>query len=172
MEREDDPDQGDGRGSLAVPEHDESGSDDPGQGEDGPEGPEYDGGRLDAPKHRQEAALRRLRFVGRMLDSAVRVPGTNFRVGLDPVLGLVPGGGDAVAGALSLYIVAEAAYLGVPTPTVVRMLANVGVDVAVGSIPLIGDVFDAVWKANERNVALLEGHLDVDLDAAGETAGH
>jgi hypothetical protein len=104
--------------------------------------------------------MARLRTLSRYLDSAVRVPGTEYRVGLDPLLGLLPVVGDAPAAAVSAYIVAEAAALGVPRPTLARMLANIVVDAVVGSVPVVGDLFDAVWKANERNVRLLAARRD------------
>jgi hypothetical protein len=110
------------------------------------------------------ARVENLRDLARLLDSAVRVPGTNFRVGLDPILGLLPVAGDAPAALLSAYVVAEAAVLGVPRATLVRMLATLLVDAVVGSLPVVGDAFDAVWKANDRNVRLLEARLD---DPAG-----
>jgi hypothetical protein len=106
------------------------------------------------PHSVDRAAVRRMRFVARTLDDSVRLPGTSVRIGLDPLLGILPVAGDLVSGALSLYIVVEAARLGVPAGTLLRMLANVAVDVAGGSVPLVGDVFDAVWKANTRNVDL------------------
>jgi len=103
-----------------------------------------------------------MRAVARILDESVRVPGTDFRVGLDPILGLLPGWGDAVAAGLSLYIVVESARLGVPFGTLVRMLANVAVDAVGGSIPIAGDFFDAAWKANTRNVELALRALAAD----------
>ena len=108
---------------------------------------------------KQRAALRRCRAVSRVLDDAVRVPGTRFRVGLDPVLGILPVGGDLLAMALSLYPVLEAARLGLPRSLLARMLAVVLLDATIGSIPVVGPVFDAVLKANRRNVRLLERHL-------------
>ncbi len=105
-------------------------------------------------------ALRRTRLAARLLDSALRVPGTERRVGLDPIVGLIPGYGDALAAALSMYVVGEAAVAGAPKGTLLRMCANVAVDALVGSVPVLGDLFDAGWKANERNVALLEEHLE------------
>jgi hypothetical protein len=108
----------------------------------------------------ERAALRRARRASRLLDESVRVPGTEFRVGLDPILSVIPGGGDAVAAALSLYVVGEAARAGVPTPVLLRMLANVGVDAVGGSVPVAGTAFDVLWKANERNVKLFESYVE------------
>jgi hypothetical protein len=95
-----------------------------------------------------------------VLDEAIRIPGTNIRVGLDALLGLLPGGGDVAAGVFSGIIILQAARAGVPTPVLGRMLGNVLLDVVVGSIPLLGDVFDVAWRANSRNVRLLEAWLD------------
>ncbi|KTG08948.1 hypothetical protein AUR64_14155 [Haloprofundus marisrubri] len=100
--------------------------------------------------------LQRLHRLGRLLDNSIRIPGTNYRIGLDPIVGLIPVVGDVPITAVSAYIVAEAAYLGVPKVTVLRMLFNLVVDALVGSIPVVGDLFDAVWKANARNVRLAE----------------
>jgi len=104
------------------------------------------------PPSVDRAAVRRMRLVARGLDDLVRVPGTDYRVGLDPLIGVVPVAGDLVAGAVSLYIVLEAARLGVSYGTLLRMLATVAVDVAAGSVPYVAPLFDAVWKANRWNV--------------------
>ena len=117
-------------------------------------------GLKELPDTVDEAAVRRMRFVARLLDDSVRVPGTRLRVGLDPILGVVPGAGDAIAAALSIYIVLESARLGVPFLTLLRMIANVSLDFAVGSVPLLGTLFDAVWKANRRNLRLALSHLE------------
>lgn len=109
---------------------------------------------------RERAALRRSRSVARLLDDAVRVPGTDRRVGLDPMLGLLPLGGDAIGALLSLYVVVEAYRIGVPKRLLARMLGNVLVDFLGGVVPLVGDVFDAAWKANTRNVDLLESYVE------------
>lgn len=106
------------------------------------------------PETVDEAAVRRMRLVATLLDESLRIPGTNYRIGIDPILGVLPGAGDLVGAGLSLYIVAEAARLGVSPPTLLKMLANVSVDVAGGAVPVVGGVFDAVWKANKRNVEL------------------
>ncbi|MEA5462930.1 DUF4112 domain-containing protein [Leptothoe sp. PORK10 BA2] len=104
-------------------------------------------------------ALRRLRNLSHVLDNAIAIPGLNYRVGLDPLFGLLPGGGDLMAGLISIYVVAEAARIGVPAATLGRMGLNILTEVLVGAVPMIGDLFDVVWKANARNVDLLERHL-------------
>jgi hypothetical protein len=100
-----------------------------------------------------------IRTLARMLDSAVRIPGTGIRFGAESVFGLIPVVGDIAGAALSGYIVLTSARLGAPASTVVRMLANIGIDTVVGSVPVLGDMFDVGWRANMRNVELLEGHL-------------
>lgn len=104
-------------------------------------------------------ATARVDRLARLLDRAIGIPGTGIRVGLDPLLGLVPGFGDFATGAISLYIILEAARLGVPSATLVRMLGNVAIDTFGGSVPLVGDLFDVAWKSNSKNVALLQDHV-------------
>ena len=106
-----------------------------------------------------DASLARARTLARALDSAVGIPGTGLRFGLDPLLGLLPGLGDLAGAALSGYIVLTGLRLGVPRTVALRMIANVALDTVVGSVPVIGDLFDAGWKANNRNVALIERHV-------------
>jgi hypothetical protein len=93
------------------------------------------------------------------MDSAIRIPGTNVRLGLDPILGLVPGIGDLASALASIYIVLTGIQLGAPRSVVVRMIANIGIDTLVGSVPILGDLFDVGWKSNNRNVALIEEHV-------------
>lgn len=104
-------------------------------------------------------AIERLERLAFWLDERFRVPGTNWRIGLDGLLGLVPGVGDTATALLSLYLVLEAKRLGVPNGLILRMLANVGLDAAVGSLPLFGDLFDFAFKANRRNLRLLRRHF-------------
>jgi hypothetical protein len=99
------------------------------------------------------ASLQRLRKFSRLLDNAIPIPGTKHRIGLDPILGLLPGAGDFVGTALSAYIVIEAARLGLPKATLGRMVFNILLEGL--------DLFDFAWKANIQNVALLEAHLNV-----------
>lgn len=100
-----------------------------------------------------------VRALARALDSAVRLPGTEIRFGFDSVIGLIPGVGD-IAGALaSGYIVLVSARLGAPPSVIARMILNLGVDTLVGSVPLLGDLFDVGFRANLRNADLLDRHL-------------
>ncbi|MGH7516940.1 MAG: DUF4112 domain-containing protein [Gemmatimonadales bacterium] len=103
--------------------------------------------------------LERLRRVTMLLDNAIPIPGTRYRVGLDPLLGLIPGVGDAIGTAMAGYILVEAGRFGAPRSVLVRMLLNIGVDTAVGAVPGVGDLFDFVWKADAKNLALLHEHL-------------
>ena len=105
---------------------------------------------------RSPASGDRLRDLARLLDEAIRIPGTNIRVGLDALLGLLPGGGDVAGGLLSGLIMLQAARAGAPASILARMLGNVLLDVAVGTVPLLGDLFDVAWRANTRNVRLLD----------------
>jgi hypothetical protein len=131
-------------------------------------GAEFEG---ELPDTLDEAALSRLRTVAYVLDECIRLPGTNFRFGLDPILSVVPGAGDAVGAGVSLYVIAESAYLGVGPKTVLRMLANVGIDAVGGSVPIVGVVFDAVWKTNKRNVELAFEDLAVPEEGQFDEAG-
>ena len=101
--------------------------------------------------------LQRIRFVSNLLDQCIALPG-GMRIGIDPIIGLVPGIGDLIATVLSLYLVYEAALLGLPKRILLRMLANVSFEMFAGTFPVIGDIFDAVWKANMRNLRLVELH--------------
>jgi hypothetical protein len=104
--------------------------------------------------------LARARALTRLLDSAATIPGTGIRFGLDPILGLVPGLGDVAGAALAGYLVLLAQRLGAPRAVVLRMLANVAMDTAGGTIPLVGDAFDVAFKSSSRNLALLERALE------------
>ena len=105
-------------------------------------------------------SLRRAKIVASVLDDAIRVPGTDLRFGIDPLVGLIPGLGDLLGGAASAYIILEAARAGAPASVLTRMAVNVGIDTLVGGVPLVGDLFDFAWKSNARNVKLLAGHLE------------
>lgn len=110
----------------------------------------------DADTQRQIA---RLETLARVLDDVFRVPGTRIRFGLDGIVGLIPGVGDAATGALAAYLAVRAWDLGLPARVILRMAANVGIDLAVGSIPVAGDLFDVGFKANRRNVELIKREL-------------
>ena len=103
-----------------------------------------------------QKGLDRLRGIATVLDDAIRIPGTNIRFGLDALLGLLPGAGDAVTGGVAAYAIVLAARLGAPPVVIARMAMNVLIDVATGTIPVLGDIFDVGWKSNRKNVQLLE----------------
>ena len=112
----------------------------------------------------------RLRRLARLLDASIRIPGTRWSVGIDALIGLVPVAGDAAGVLLSGYILWEAARLGASRGLLARMALNVAIEGLVGMIPLAGDVFDAAWKANQRNVRLLERELGEASGARGRRA--
>ena len=103
--------------------------------------------------------LKRMRQLSRLLDSAIVIPGTKKRIGLDPIIGLIPGGGDTISAALSGYIIVEAAMMGLPREALIRMVMNVLIDTVVGSVPVFGDIFDVVSKANLRNMQIVETYI-------------
>ncbi|MGP1375378.1 MAG: DUF4112 domain-containing protein [Almyronema sp.] len=114
------------------------------------------------PQHLSPARierLKRVRHLSRLLDNSITIPGINYRIGLDPIIGLLPGGGDLLTGLMSVYILVEAYRFGLPTSTLSRMAFNILLEVVAGTVPTIGDLFDVVWKANAQNVALIEQHL-------------
>jgi hypothetical protein len=106
------------------------------------------------PRSRAEVE-RSLDQLSRMMDGLFRIPGTGWRIGLDAIVGLIPGVGDFATSAVSFYILAAGVRYRVPKVTLLRMAANIGVDYLLGSIPIVGDLFDAVWKSNQMNVELV-----------------
>jgi len=119
------------------------------------------GGRADLGlTDEEQRRYRRVEQLADLLDNAIRIPGTPWRFGLDPILGLVPGLGDALGAAASSWILIEAVRFGVSPAVLLRMLYNVGVDTALGTVPVIGDLFDFAWKSDSKNLALLRRHLE------------
>jgi hypothetical protein len=104
--------------------------------------------------------VKRLESIAAVMDTAFVVPGTGIRFGFDGLVGLVPGIGDFVTTALSLYLVHEAWQLGAPKHLIGRMLANVALDGAIGAVPVAGDLFDVLWRANKRNMRLLREWME------------
>lgn len=104
----------------------------------------------------QVEKLTHLRKLADTMDSAFEIPGLRMRIGLDGIVGLIPGIGDVFGLAVSAYFILVAAQLQVPAPVLARMFVNVAVDSAIGSIPFFGDIFDFAWKSNRKNLALLE----------------
>jgi hypothetical protein len=114
----------------------------------------------DAASALTQQRLRRLRRLVRVMDQAIRIPGTRWTVGLDGLAGLAPVVGDVLTTGAAIYLVDQARRMGVSRPMLFRMYANVAIDFAVGSFPVIGDLFDVAWKANVKNLAMLERHLE------------
>ncbi|MBX2860387.1 MAG: DUF4112 domain-containing protein [Vampirovibrio sp.] len=111
---------------------------------------------MSQPQQHLPQNLQRAKKLASLLDAAVTVPVVNAKIGLDPILGLIPGGGDAAMVVLSFYILWVGIELNLPRKVLGRMLVNILVDALVGSIPVLGDAFDAVFKANQLNVELME----------------
>ena len=107
-----------------------------------------------------DAAVMRVEAVARLMDNACLVPGTNIRMGLDSVIGLVPVIGDFVSALISSYVIWEAKNLGVSRFTLARMSTNVAIDTVIGAIPILGDAFDVAFRSNLKNLALLKRHLE------------
>lgn len=111
-------------------------------------------------KGNKEKTRKKLERLAWFLDSSIKVPGLNARFGLDGLIGLIPGVGDAIAALISSVVISEAARMGAPKVLLLKMAFNVLVDAVVGAVPLVGDLFDFAWKANQRNVRLLNQYMD------------
>ncbi|NMG20729.1 DUF4112 domain-containing protein [Brasilonema bromeliae] len=114
---------------------------------------------MDAAK--RLATLNRIRKLSVLMDTSIRVPFFNFRIGLDPIIGLVPGAGDLISTTFSAYIIFLATRFGIPPKDLAQMIFNITLEAVVGTVPLVGDLFDAFYKSNIRNLAILEQHLTV-----------
>ncbi|MEL7034789.1 MAG: DUF4112 domain-containing protein [Cyanobacteria bacterium J06592_8] len=131
-----------------------------------------------SPKHSVSAlhdeskasTMRHLRQFSHLLDNAIKVPGTSYGIGIDPIIGLIPGGGDLLGGLFSAYIMLRAFQLGVSKAILIRMASNVATETVAGTVPVVGDLFDVAWKANVKNVELLEAH--VNEPQIGQKADH
>ncbi len=128
-------------------------------------------GKSPAPGTAEVADARaRLEGLARLLDSAIRIPGTSIRVGADAALNLIPGIGTLAAKGVSGYLIWEARRLGVPTGTLLRMAGNVGIDAVISAVPVLGWFGDVFWRANMRNITLLHEHLNWRQRAEGPIA--
>ena len=114
----------------------------------------------------QEQRIAALRHVARLLDSAYQVPGTTFRIGLDPIVGVVPGIGDLISPLFTVALLWQSHDLNLPRVVQMRMLFNVAIDTFIGIVPVVGDLFDFAWKANDMNMALLERYAYEERSAS------
>jgi len=129
---------------------------------------------------RPAAVRMRIEMLERVLERAFVIPGINRPIGLDSIMGFLPVGGDILAGAMGLYLVWEARNLGLPKWQIARMMANVGIDTALGAIPLAGDLFDFLFRSNSKNLRIIKRHLDkhhpgtarIDIAAPGKRLSH
>lgn len=112
--------------------------------------------------------IERLDRLATLLDVAFVLPGTNIRFGADALIGLVPGVGDSVTTALAAWIVYEAHKLGVPRRVLIRMMGNVAIDGLIGTVPVLGDLFDVAFRANRRNVRILREHFGMDVTGSAK----
>lgn len=124
-----------------------------------------------SPATQLKTRLQRLHRLSFLLDSAIRIPGTRYRIGLDPVLGLIPGGGDTAGLFFSAWIVLEAARLGASKLILSQMAFNILLETIAGIFPGLGDLFDATWKSNIRNMALLEQALQLPQSKSARNGG-
>jgi hypothetical protein len=120
-----------------------------------PARPDDGASRLQRIERPEPPRLKRLRVLSHLMDQSIVLP-NGYRIGLDPILGLLPGIGDLLGASISTWMVYEAARLGTPKRVLLRMFGNIFAELLVGTIPILGDAFDAVWKANTRNMRLLE----------------
>ena len=111
-----------------------------------------------------EERMGRLRLLSQRLDDSITIPGTKYKIGVDPIIGLIPGGGDVFGAILSIYIMYSGIKIGVPRATVNKMFKNILLEFIVGCIPVVGDLFDIVWKSNQRNVKLIEESIAPEED--------
>ena len=112
-----------------------------------------------------DAKLAQARALARLLDRAFRIPGTNITFGLDPLLGLIPGGGDIAGAVFSSWLILLGSRMGLPRHVMVQMITNVAIDTIGGSVPVIGDLFDVAWKSNSKNLAILERFADAQIES-------
>ena len=112
----------------------------------------------------KEEQLLRLRTLGERLDESINIPGTNYKIGLDPIIGAIPIIGDLIGGILSTYILYSGMKMGASPKIIAQMATNIAIEFIVGSLPILGDIFDIIWKANIKNIELIEESIDIDGD--------
>ena len=113
----------------------------------------------DEEKEILEEKLTRLRQLSENLDESFTIPGTNIKFGIDALIGLVPGGGDLIGGLFSLYLLRIAIKMKLPKSAILSIMFNIIIDTTIGIVPVIGDIFDILWKSNKRNMRIIEKNL-------------
>ena len=116
----------------------------------------------------KEALVQSVEKLARLMDSRFNLPGIPIRLGLDTIIGLIPGIGDTIGLGISGYIIAQSKRVGVNRTTIYKMIANVFIDWLIGIVPILGDLFDWGWQANNRNAGLLRQHFEKQLVEVGE----
>lgn len=111
-------------------------------------------------KEINEEKLIRLQLLSKRLDNSILLPGSTYKIGLDPIIGLIPVVGDILGGFISIYIMHSGIRMGVSRSVVMKMFGNIALEFLVGWIPIVGDLFDALWKSNQRNIRLIEKEFD------------
>ena len=111
-------------------------------------------------EEQNEEKLLRLKLLGNRLDEIITIPGTKYKIGVDPIIGIFPVIGDLLGSIISIYIIYSGSKMGVSSQVIAKMSINLGIDFTVGLIPVFGDIFDMGWKANKRNVKLIENNIN------------
>ena len=111
-------------------------------------------------EEQNEEKLLRLKLLGNRLDEIITIPGTKYKIGIDPIIGIFPVIGDLLGSILSIYIIYSGSKMGVSSQVIAKMSLNLGIDFTVGLIPIFGDIFDMGWKANKKNIELIEKNIN------------
>ena len=111
-------------------------------------------------EEQNEEKLLRLKLLGNRLDEIITIPGTKYKIGIDPIIGIFPVIGDLLGSIISIYIIYSGSKMGVSSQVIAKMSLNLGIDFTVGLIPIFGDIFDMGWKANKKNIELIEKNIN------------
>jgi len=118
-------------------------------------------------EEQNEEKLLRLKLLGNRLDEIITIPGTKYKIGIDPIIGIFPVIGDLLGSIISIYIIYSGSKMGVSSQVIAKMSLNLGIDFTVGLIPVFGDIFDMGWKANKKNIELIEKNINQTKENKG-----